>query len=68
MLSGRRQEASIWVDVVGGDLAARPELAVLKGANAALVETEAGREMTQFRDAVLISQGQLRPDLLLRGP
>jgi hypothetical protein len=66
-VSGRWQEASIWVDVVGGDLASRTDLAVLNGANAALVETGAGWEMIQYRDAVLVSEGRYRLDVLLRG-
>ena len=40
-VSGRWQEASIWVDVDGGALSSRTEGAVLNGANTALVETEA---------------------------
>lgn len=66
-VSGRWQEASLWVDVVGGDLASRTELAVLGGANAALVESGAGWEMIQFRDAELVSEGRYRLDVLLRG-
>jgi hypothetical protein len=66
-VSGRWQDASIWVDVLGGDLASRTELAVLGGANTALVETEAGWEVIQYRDAELISEGHYRLDFLLRG-
>jgi hypothetical protein len=66
-VSGRWQEASIWVDVVGGDLASRTDLAVVNGANAALVETAAGWEMIQYRDAVLESEGRYRLYFLLRG-
>ncbi|MEZ6028152.1 MAG: glycoside hydrolase/phage tail family protein [Hyphomonadaceae bacterium] len=66
-VSGRWQEASIWVDVVGGAPASRTELAVLNGANTALVETEAGWELIQFRDAELVSEGQYRLDVILRG-
>lgn len=41
-VSGRWREASIWVDVVGGELTLRTELAVLGGANTALLESKAG--------------------------
>jgi len=66
-VSGRWQEASIWVDVVGGDLSSRTEGAVLNGANIALVETDTGWEMLQHRDAVLVGPRSYRLDGLLRG-
>lgn len=66
-VSGRWQEASIWVDVVGGDLASRTEAAVLNGANTALVETGAGWEAIQYVSAELVGPGKYRLDTLLRG-
>ncbi len=66
-VSGRWQEASIWVDVVGGELASRTEAAVLNGANTALVETDEGWEVIQFVSAELVGPGQYRVDTLLRG-
>lgn len=66
-VSGRWQETSIWVDVVGGDLSARTAAAVLNGANTALVETASGWEAIQFVGAELVGPGQYRLDTLLRG-
>lgn len=66
-VSGRWQEISVWIDVVGGDLSARTEAAVLNGANTALVETEAGWEAIQYVGAELVGPGQYRLDTLLRG-
>ncbi|MEM6626830.1 MAG: glycoside hydrolase/phage tail family protein [Pseudomonadota bacterium] len=64
---GRWVDASFDVDIVGGDLAAREDIAVLNGANAALVETLAGWELIQFQNAQLISTGRYRLSKLLRG-
>ncbi len=66
-VAGRWQETSIWVDVVGGELAARTKAAVLNGANLALVETAAGWEAIQYVGAELVGLGQYRLDTLLRG-
>jgi hypothetical protein len=66
-VSGRWQETSIWIDVVGGELSARTEAAVLNGANMALVETAAGWEAIQYVGAELVGPGQYRLDRLLRG-
>ena len=66
-VSGRWQEASIWVDVSGGALSSRTEAAVLNGANTALVETEAGWEVLQYRAAELLAPDNYRLDGLLRG-
>jgi hypothetical protein len=66
-VSGRWQEMSIWVDVVGGDLSTRTEAAVLNGANTTLVETAAGWEAIQYVGAEMVGPGQYRLDTLLRG-
>lgn len=65
-VSGRWQEASIWVSVSGA-VQARSEAAVLNGANAALVETEAGWEMIQFVGAELVDVDTYKLTSLLRG-
>jgi len=56
------------VQLWGGALASEPRLAVLNGANAAAVGSEAtGYEVIQFQSATLIGAGMWRLDGLLRG-
>lgn len=57
----------MWVSVAGAELASRSESAVLNGANAALVETEAGWELIQFVEAELVDVETYRLTKLLRG-
>lgn len=66
-VSGRWQETSVWVSLAGGSLASASEMAVLNGANRALVETEAGWELVQFRDAELVDVETWKLSMLLRG-
>ncbi len=66
-VSGRWQEASVWVTAVGGDLESRSEGAVLNGANSMLVETEAGWELVQYREAELVDVETYKLSGLLRG-
>ncbi len=66
-VSGRWQEASVWVVVAGGALASASQASVLNGANRALVETETGWEMIQFEEAELVDVGTYRLSGLLRG-
>ncbi len=66
-VSGRWQEASIWVSVAGGALPSATRASVLNGANRALVETEAGWEMIQFEEAELVDVETYRLTNLLRG-
>ena len=66
-VSGRWQETSVWVSLAGGSLSSASEMAVLNGANRALVETEAGWELIQFRDAELVDVETWKLSLLLRG-
>lgn len=57
----------MWVSLAGGSLAAASEMAVLNGANRVLVETEAGWELVQFRDAELVDVETWKLSMLLRG-
>ncbi len=66
-VSGRWQETAVWVRVSGPAIQARSEAAVLNGANAALVETEAGWEMIQFVGAELVDVDTYKLTTLLRG-
>lgn len=66
-VSGRWQEASVWVSVAGGALSSATRAAVLNGANRALVETEAGWELIQFEQAELVDVETYRLTGLLRG-
>jgi hypothetical protein len=65
-VSGRWQEASVWVSLPAA-LSSRSEGAVLNGANAALVETGAGWELIQYREAELVDVETYRLGGLLRG-
>ncbi len=58
---------SVVVRVEGAPPSSLTEAAVLGGANAVAVETEAGWEILQFRSATLIDQGMWRLSGLLRG-
>jgi hypothetical protein len=66
-VSGRWQEASAWVTLPGIALSSRSQNAVLNGANAALVETEAGWELIQYREAELVDVETYKLTGLLRG-
>ncbi len=66
-VSGRWQEASVWVRVSGDGPSSRSEAAVLGGANVAFVETEAGWELLQFLEAELVDVETYRLSGLLRG-
>jgi len=66
-VSGRWQETSVWVTLAGGSLASATEMAVLNGANRALVETEAGWELIQFQEAELVDVETWKLSMLLRG-
>jgi hypothetical protein len=66
-VAGRWQETSVWVTLPGIGLSSRSEIAVLNGANAALVETEAGWELIQYREAELVGEEAYRLGGLLRG-
>jgi hypothetical protein len=66
-VSGRWQETSVWVTLPGAALSSRSETAVLNGANAALVETEAGWELIQYRQAELVGGETYKLSGLLRG-
>lgn len=65
--SGRWHEASVWVTLPSAALSSRSESAVLNGANAALVETTAGWELIQYRDAELVEEETYKLTGLLRG-
>jgi hypothetical protein len=66
-VSGRWQEASVLVTLAGVTLSSRSDGAVLNGANAALVETGAGWELLQYREAELVDVETYRLSGLLRG-
>jgi len=66
-VSGRWQEASIWVNVAGGALASATRASVLNGANRALVETGDGWELIQFEQAELVDVDTYALTNLLRG-
>ena len=66
-VSGRWQEASVLVNLQGVALSSRRESAVLNGVNAALVETEAGWELLQYREAELVGEETYKLGGLLRG-
>ena len=66
-VSGRWQETSVWVAVVGSAPASASKSAVLNGANRALVETGAGWEMIQFLEAELVDVDTYKLTGLLRG-
>jgi len=65
--SGRWQDGSVWVSLPGAGIQSRSEGAVLNGANAALVETEAGWELIQFGEVELVDVETFRLGRLLRG-
>ncbi len=60
-------DQTVEVEVKGGVLSSKSELAVLNGANAAFIETGAGWEMIQFQHAELIGANVYRLERLLRG-
>jgi hypothetical protein len=64
---GRWQDAAVWMKVAGGSPNSRNEAAVLNGANAMLVETEAGWELMQFREAELVDVDTYKLSGFLRG-
>jgi hypothetical protein len=66
-VSGRWQETSVWVTLPNAALSSRSEGAVLNGANAALVETAAGWELIQYREAELVDVETYKLSGLLRG-
>jgi hypothetical protein len=66
-VSGRWQDASVWVSVPGAGPVSRTEAAVLNGANAMLVETMDGWELIQFAVAELVDVETYRLARLLRG-
>jgi hypothetical protein len=55
------------VTLPGAALSSRSESAILNGANAALVETAAGWELIQYREAELVGEETYRLNGLLRG-
>ncbi|MFN4024702.1 MAG: phage portal protein [Hyphomonas sp.] len=57
----------IEVEAPGGAFASAAEAAVLAGANAALLETDKGWELVQFREAELVAPDRWRLSGLLRG-
>jgi hypothetical protein len=57
----------VWVKLPSAMLQSRGELAVLNGANAALVDTEAGWELVQFEEAELVDEETWKLTRLLRG-
>ena len=57
----------IEVEAPGGEFASASEAAMLAGGNAALLETEAGWELVQFRAAELVGAERWRLSGLLRG-
>ena len=57
----------MWVTLAGAGLSSRSDIAVLNGANAALVETEAGWELIQYREAELVDVETYKLSGLLRG-
>ena len=65
--SGRWQETSVRVNLAGGGLSSRTEGAVLNGANSALVETAAGWELIQYREAEVLDAQTWTLAGLLRG-
>lgn len=66
--AGRWDRASvIEVDAPGGEFASASAAAVLAGGNAALLETGAGWELVQFRNAELVGPERWRLSGLLRG-
>ena len=66
-VSGRWQEASVWIALPGSALASASKSAVLNGANRALVETSDGWEMIQFLEAELVDVDTYKLTGLLRG-
>jgi hypothetical protein len=66
-VSGRWQEASVWVSVPGAGPASRTEAAVLNGANTTMVETTSGWELIQFVEAEMVDVETWRLSRLLRG-
>jgi hypothetical protein len=66
-VSGRWQEAEVVVKLPVSSLQSRAEVAVLNGANAALVETAAGWELVQFAHAELVGEETWKLGDLLRG-
>ena len=57
----------IEVEASGGEFVSASEAAVQAGANAALIETDAGWELVQFRQAELVAAERWRLSGLLRG-
>lgn len=66
-VSGRWQETSVWLTLAGQSLSSAGEMAVLNGANRALVETDAGWELIQFQRAELVDVETWKLSDLLRG-
>ncbi len=66
-VSGRWQKSSVSVQVSSEALSSRDEVAVLNGANVALVRTDVGWEMLQYQQAELVDVGTYRLSGLLRG-
>lgn len=65
---GRWDEANrLAVSCPGGEFASLPEMQVLSGGNAALLETEEGWELVQFRTATLAGPDSWELSGLLRG-
>jgi hypothetical protein len=65
--SGRWDARALKVSLSFGTLSSRSEAEVFAGANAAAIETPAGWEVMQFRDATLGADGQWTLQGLLRG-
>jgi hypothetical protein len=66
-VSGRWQDAEIWVSLTGASLASCSFEQVLNGANRALIETGQGWELLQFQSAELEGEDTYRLSGLLRG-
>ncbi len=66
-VSGRWQEASVWVSIGGPTPSSQGDAAVFNGANVAMVETDAGWELLQFREAELVDVETYKLTGLLRG-
>lgn len=65
--AGRWDERTLTLSLSFGALSSRSEMEVLAGANAAAIETPAGWEVLQFRDATLGADGRWTLQGLLRG-
>jgi len=65
--SSRWMEHSVDVQLISGKLESASRISVLNGANAALIETDAGWEMLQFQNALLIAENTYRLSKFIRG-